>query len=189
MQPHYADLPWLSSAQNKGGGVRATASLAPWASSHAPFTCPHPTPVHTSLSQALPAVEYSRDIHQWRATQMAPDLAMLVLIAAYTALVIYDTVSTWSIERKSRRRQATAAAVNGGSAGPVTSFRTRTSLFMMVFELCLCGLMMGAVATWYIYATSLVQNDTFSTRCVCQCLGGAVKGGGMGDLLPAALTD
>ncbi len=96
---------------------------------------------------------------------MAPDLAMLVLIAVYTALVIYDTISTWSIERKSHRQNAITAAINGdGSAGPVTSFRTRTSPFMMVFELCLCGLMIGAVATWYIYATSLVQDDTFGTR-------------------------
>ena len=113
---------------------------------------------------------------------MAPDLAMLVLIAAYTALVIYDTVSTWSIERKSRRRQATAAAVNSVPSGPVTSFRTRTSLFMMVFELCLCGLMMGAVAAWYIYATSLVQNDTFSTRCVSLCVGVCDKDEGRVDL-------
>lgn len=37
---------------------------------------------------------------------MAPDLALLVLVAAYTALTLYDTISTWSIERKSRRKVA-----------------------------------------------------------------------------------
>ena len=35
---------------------------------------------------------------------------------------------------------------------------------MMVFELCLCGLMLGAVATWYFYATSLVQDNSFGTK-------------------------
>ena len=112
---------------------------------------------------------------------MAPDLAMLALIAFYIGLVIFDTISAWSIERKSRRQaesvQTSGAAASTSAAAPaaVTSFRTRTSLFMMVFELCLCGLMMGAVATWYFYATSLVQNDTFSTRwdsSVCMMHGG-----------------
>ena len=131
-------------------------------------------------------MEYSSNIHQWRVAQMAPDLAMLVLIAVYTALVIYDTASSWSIERRSRQRHATASesVTNGpgsSASGPIKSFRTHTSLFMMVFELCLCGLMMGAVATWYIYATSLVQNDTFSTRC-----GGAV--GGIGSRTGLALS-
>ena len=112
-------------------------------------------------------MEYSSDIHQWRAAQMAPDLAMLVLITIYVGLVIFDTISTWSIERKSRRQVEATTTIAGAAAAPaaaVTSFRTRTSPFMMVFELCLCGLMMGAVATWYFYATSLVQDDTFSTR-------------------------
>ena len=96
---------------------------------------------------------------------MAPDLTMLVLIAFYIGLVIFDTISAWSIERKSRR-QAESLKASGAAATPsaVTSFRTRTSLFMMVFELCLCGLMLGAVATWYFYATSLVQDVSFSTR-------------------------
>ena len=34
---------------------------------------------------------------------MIPDLAMLVLIAVYTGLAVSDTISTWSIERKSRK--------------------------------------------------------------------------------------
>ena len=33
---------------------------------------------------------------------MVPDLVMLVLIATYTCLAVFDTISTWSIERKSR---------------------------------------------------------------------------------------
>ncbi len=45
-------------------------------------------------------------------------------------------------------------------------FRTRTSLFMIVFELCLCGIMCAAVAMWYMYATTLVQQDVFSSRFV-----------------------
>ena len=97
---------------------------------------------------------------------MAPDLSMLVLIAVYIGLVVYDTVSTWSIERKSRRR-VVPINTNGAAvapAGTIKSFRTRTSPFMMAFELCLCGLMLGALAAWYLYATSLVQDDTFSTR-------------------------
>ena len=101
---------------------------------------------------------------QWRAAQMAPDLAMLVLIAFYIGLVIFDTISAWSIERKSRRQAESFKASGAAAPAAVTSFRTRTSLFMMVFELCLCGLMMGAVATWYFYATSLVQDVSFSTR-------------------------
>ena len=90
---------------------------------------------------------------------------MVVLIAVYIGLVIFDTISMWSIERKSRR-QGMLSETTSGAAAPVaiTSFRTRTTLFMMVFELCLCGLMMGAVATWYFYATSLVQDDSFSTK-------------------------
>ena len=87
---------------------------------------------------------------------MVPDLAMLVLITVFIGLVIYDTVAAWSIERKSRRGRASTSAI--------TSFRTRTSPFMMVFELCLCGLMLGAVATWYFYATSLVQDNSFGTK-------------------------
>ena len=35
-------------------------------------------------TQALPAVEYSSNIHHWRASLMVPDLVMLVLIAVYT---------------------------------------------------------------------------------------------------------
>ena len=95
---------------------------------------------------------------------MAPDLAMLVLIAAYIGMVVFDTISMWSIERKSRN-QTTLTGTSGAVApAAITSFRTCTSLFMMVFELCLCGLMMGAVATWYFYATSLVQDNSFSTK-------------------------
>ncbi len=36
---------------------------------------------------------------------------------------------------------------------------------MIVFELCLCGLMLGAVAVYYYYATSLVQDELFRSRC------------------------
>ena len=96
---------------------------------------------------------------------MAPDLAMLVLIAAYIGMVVFDTISMWSIERKSRSQTALVTGTSGAAApAAVTSFRTRTSLFMMVLELCLCGLMLGAVATWYFYATSLVQDNSFSTK-------------------------
>ena len=56
----------------------------------------------TIILKALPAVEYSSNVHQWRPAQMVPDLVMLVLIATYTCLVVFDTISTWSIERKSR---------------------------------------------------------------------------------------
>ena len=97
---------------------------------------------------------------------MVPDLAMLVLITVYIGLVISDTIATWSIERKSRHQQGLlpAETSGGASTAAITSFRTRTSPFMMVFELCLCGLMLGAVATWYLYATSLVQDDSFGTK-------------------------
>ena len=126
--------------------------------------------------QALPAVEYSSNISQWHAAQMAPDLAMLVLIAFYVGLVIYDTISTWSIERKSRQHDLpaangensqTTAMTDSTAAAPskrVTKFRSRTSLASIIFELCLCGVMLGAVATWYFYATALVQDSAFSTR-------------------------
>ena len=106
---------------------------------------------------------------------MAPDLAMLVLIAVYIGLVIFDTISAWSIERKSRRQAESFKASGAAAPAAVTSFRTRTSLFMMVFELCLCGLMMGAVATWYFYATSLVQDISFSTRWDSVSLGGSIR--------------
>ena len=127
------------------------------------------------LPQALPAVEYSSDIHQWRAAQMVPDLAMLVLITVYIGLVISDTIATWSIERKSRH-QGMPLETSGTSTTAVTSFRTHTSPFMMVFELCLCGLMLGAVATWYFYATSLVQDESFGTKWVRVLSATPVKG-------------
>ena len=106
---------------------------------------------------------------------MAPDLAMLVLIAFYVGLVVYDTISTWSIERKSRQHDPPANGANSqtnaitdsAAAAPsnrVTKFRSRTSLASIIFELCLCGVMLGAVATWYYYATALVQDGAFSTR-------------------------
>ena len=105
---------------------------------------------------------------------MAPDLAMLVLIAFYVGLVIYDTISTWSIERKSRQHESLPPAngdnsqtTDGATAAPskqVKKFRSRTSLASIIFELCLCGVMLGAVATWYYYATALVQDGAFSTR-------------------------
>ena len=126
----------------------------------------------TMLLQALPAVEYSSNVRQWHAAQMAPDLAMLVLIAFYVGLVVYDTISTWSIERKSRQNDSPPAnglyslATDGNTAAPpnrVTKFRSRTSLASIIFELCLCGVMLGAVATWYYYATALVQDGAFST--------------------------
>ena len=107
---------------------------------------------------------------------MAPDLAMLVLIAFYVGLVIYDTISTWSIERKSRQHDpppangvAYSLTADSTAAAPskqVTKFRSRTSLVSIIFELCLCGVMLGAVATWYYYATALVQDGAFSTRYI-----------------------
>ena len=131
----------------------------------------------TMLLQALPAVEYSSNVRQWHAAQMAPDLAMLVLIAFYVGLVVYDTISTWSIERKSRQHDPppangdnsliTSVVADSATAAPsnrVTKFRSRTSLASIIFELCLCGVMLGAVATWYYYATALVQDGAFSTR-------------------------
>ena len=129
--------------------------------------------------QALPAVEYSSNVREWHAAQMVPDLAMLVLIATYVGLVVYDTVATWSIELKSRRKggapQSTQANKSNSNVPPdaivstspptmVTRFRTRTSLTLIIFELCLCGVMLGAVATWYYYATALVQDGVFGTR-------------------------
>ena len=99
--------------------------------------------------------------------------------------------SSWSIERKSRSQADIGAGDDSRAAAAdhpveslpganaqeaqstprpaarkVTKFRTRTSLFMVVFELCLCGVMIGAVATWYYYATSLVQDEAFKTRWV-----------------------
>ena len=95
---------------------------------------------------------------------MAPDLAMLVLIFVYVALVAYDTITTLSIERKSRRKPEDPAATAAAAPPKVTHFRSRISLASIAFELCLCGVMLGAVATWYYYTTALVQNDVFSTR-------------------------
>jgi len=120
--------------------------------------------------QALPAVEYSSKASQWHVTQMAPDIAMLVLIAFYVGMVFYDTIMAWSIERKSQSISAgneKLIAVDSAAVAPltrVTRFRSRTSLVSIIFELCLCGVMLGAVATWYIYTTSLVQDGVFSTR-------------------------
>ena len=94
---------------------------------------------------------------------MVPDLAMLGLIAVYIGLVMLDTISLWSIERTSRLKSV-LIKTSGAAKTAVTSFRTRTSPFLMVFELCLCGLMMGAVTAWYFYATSIVQDNSFSTR-------------------------
>ena len=129
-----------------------------------------------SLFQALPAVEYSSNIREWQVAQMVPDLAILALIATYVGLVIYDMASSWSIELKSRQQglirqigQMNKTVAPGATAAasaptPIKRFRTRTSLALMVFELCLCGFMLGAVAIWYYYVTILVQDDIFSTR-------------------------
>ena len=125
--------------------------------------------------QALPAVVYNSNASHWHAAQMAPDLAMLVLIAVYVGLTIYDTISAWKIERKSRQHDhpltdglnGQVTAISDNTSAPSTKvkrFRSRTSLASIAFELCLCGVMLGAVATWYYYATALVQDGIFSTR-------------------------
>ena len=132
-----------------------------------------------------------------------------------TGLVIFDTVSFWSIERKSRTAIAQAEAVDseapgpGGdisrgqqsaslsahpAAGPSTNaaarsmstqgYRSSTSLLMVVYELCLCGVMLGAVATWYFYATALVRDDAFKTQCVA-----AARMDGCVDLGPGSMRD
>jgi hypothetical protein len=38
------------------------------------------------------------------------------------------------------------------------------SFSAVVFELLVTGLMLGAVAMWYAYATTIVQDDIFMTR-------------------------
>lgn len=156
----------------------------------------------TFNNQALPAVEYSSTASNWRPTQMVPDLLLLVLVAFYLAMTLFDTYNTWSVERKSHLRIAPSAAAaaaaadasleprrsesgsevsdddnNGGGANRSAAaeerrkkkaqrarFRSRTSLRSLVFELTLCGLMLAAVAVWYVYATSIVQDDVFLTR-------------------------
>ena len=95
-------------------------------------------------------------------------------IFSFLGLVVFDTISAWSIERKSRSPEAPSIGDDGGDViadqtipsrpKTVTKFRTRTSLFMVIFELCLCGVMLGAVTTWYYYATALVQDETFKTE-------------------------
>ena len=102
---------------------------------------------------------------------MAPDLALLVLVAVYIALTALDLISSWTIEKKSRSQaeansDGTSDVPRTAGARQVTRFRTRTSLFMVAFELCLCGVMLGAIATWYFYAIALVQESTFKTKCV-----------------------
>ena len=37
--------------------------------------------------------------------------------------------------------------------------------FWIVYEVVLTGLMLGAVATWYIYSMQLVQDNAYKTRC------------------------
>ena len=105
---------------------------------------------------------------------MVPDLAILALIATYVGLVIYDMASSWSIELKSRQQgfiQKFGKTNKTDAPGPAASaptsikrFRTQTSLALIVFELFLCGFMLGAVAIWYYYVIILVQDDIFSTR-------------------------
>ena len=127
-----------------------------------------------SSLQALPAVEYSSNVREWQVAQMVPDLAILTLIATYVGLVIYDMASSWSIELKSRQQElirkfgqtskTVAPGPTAAASAPIKRFRTRTSLALIVFELFLCGFMLGAVAIWYYYVTILVQDDIFSTR-------------------------
>ena len=44
-------------------------------------------------------------------------------------------------------------------------YESRMTTFWIVYEVLLTGLMLGAVATWYIYSMQLVQDNAYKTRC------------------------
>ena len=54
-----------------------------------------------SSPQALPSVQYSVDVHQWRPEQMVPDLLLLCLVLVYTVLVVIDAVDICGLWRGS----------------------------------------------------------------------------------------
>lgn len=43
-------------------------------------------------------------------------------------------------------------------------FHSRHSLFTVLFELCICCLMIAALCLWYINAVTVVQEEAFVTR-------------------------
>ncbi len=57
-------------------------------------------------TQGLPAVEYSSNISAWRVVAMLPDIALLILVAAYATLAIRDVWQTLYVERKMSRAVA-----------------------------------------------------------------------------------
>ena len=68
-------------------------------SSHRP-----PTPLQSSClpSQALPAVEYPKDVSQWQPRVMLPDVLLWTLVALYVGLTVRDIWLSVKMDRKVR---------------------------------------------------------------------------------------
>jgi hypothetical protein len=56
---------------------------------------PDSPPSH--IFQALPAVEYSSDVTGWVPSRMAPDLALLVLVAIYLSISFTDVYYSFAM--------------------------------------------------------------------------------------------
>jgi hypothetical protein len=48
----------------------------------------------------------------------------------------------------------------------LAKYEAHMNVWWLFWELCLSGLMMGCLATWFVYSTQLVEDDVFKTRYV-----------------------
>ena len=79
--------------------------------------------------QALPAVEYSSDVSRWQLRLMAPDIALLCLVAVHVFLTVLDTIEsirmqgkTKGIKRSGRRSSVAALSSNGRALSRTASY-------------------------------------------------------------------
>lgn len=64
---------------------------------------------------------------------------------------------------------AAAVAVAGHGSG-ARRYRSRMSLFWLIYKALIYALMAAAIATFYAYAVRLSVKDDFTARCVCTCV-------------------
>jgi len=93
---------------------------------------------------------------------MVPDLALISLVGFYILVSALDMVQLWRVERKARLGaswQEEAVIKKNVIHHSVNSIAT------VVIELCICGMMLAALAIWFSNAIQVTQSDNaFLTR-------------------------